>query len=382
MAGTFVLLLGACKASPDGKPGDGDADAGGGATGDGDSDGAGGGGGESTGDGDMENVATGGSLSEGDVLSARYPGDEGIESDPAVLFFDDFEEGWTKWNSPTADTQFLTIESGELSHSGDNYLRSTVTKEDLEIEEYISSSTRLNLARPTETLYFRFYAQFKGISVTPHHWVRVAAGDDDYESSGLANTVPAGDDGFWFDFDASTDDVFNFYVYWHQMRSGRCNNGTAEPGCEGDQGSTYHYGNVFRPPEQSPFPRDEWICIEMRAEANTVGQSDGSLAFWIGDELVGEYRAGSPEGTWLRDSFHVGGCDFSACTEPEPFEGFDFRTSSTVHFKQLFLDAYYERGSTANKRTILEARGLSVLDEQTIYYDDVVVAEERIGCRR
>ena len=120
----------------------------------------------------------------------------------------------------------------------------------------------------------------------------------------------------------------------------------------------------------------------MRAEANTVGQNDGSLAFWIEDELIGEYRAGSPEGTWLRDSFHVGGCDFSACTEPVPFEGFDFRTSEAVEFKQIFLDAYYERDSTANKRATLEDRGLSVLDEQTIYYDDVVVAEERIGCRR
>jgi hypothetical protein len=30
----------------------------------------------------------------------------------------------------------------------------------------------------------------------------------------------------------------------------------------------------------------------------------------------------------------------------------------------------------------LEGRGLTVSDEQTILYDDVVVATERIGCRR
>ena len=44
-------------------------------------------------------------------------------------------------------------------------------------------------------------------------------------------------------------------------------------------------------------------------------------------------------------------------------------------------DAYYERGSTQRRRERLEDRGLTLADEQTIDYDDVVIAEERIGCR-
>ena len=87
-------------------------------------------------------------------------------------------------------------------------------------------------------------------------------------------------------------------------------------------------------------------------------------------------------GTWLRDSFHTGGCEFSACTEPVPFEGFDFRSDQDVLFKTFVLDAYYERGSSAAKRDELEARGIVVDDAQTILYDDVVIATERIGCRR
>jgi hypothetical protein len=31
---------------------------------------------------------------------------------------------------------------------------------------------------------------------------------------------------------------------------------------------------------------------------------------------------------------------------------------------------------------VLEGRGLTVSDEQTIYYDDVIAATERIGCAR
>ena len=51
-------------------------------------------------------------------------------------------------------------------------------------------------------------------------------------------------------------------------------------------------------------------------------------------------------------------------------------------FKSIFLDAYYERDTSASKRAELESRGLTVSDEQTILYDDVVVATERIGCRQ
>jgi hypothetical protein len=102
---------------------------------------------------------------------------------------------------------------------------------------------------------------------------------------------------------------------------------------------------------------------------------------YINDTLVGSYGPSTPNGTWLRDSFHENGCEFSACTEPAPFEGFDFRTSSDVRFKEFFLDAYYERDTTANRRANLEERGLVVSGEQTIHYNDVVIATERIGCR-
>ena len=113
------------------------------------------------------------------------------------------------------------------------------------------------------------------------------------------------------------------------------------------------------------------------AEANQVGQTDGSLSLWIDDVPVGSYGPGYPAGTWLRETFHEGGCEFSACEPPSPFEGFDFRTSSDVRFKEVILDAYYERDTSAAKRAELEARGLQVSDEQTILYDDVVVATER-----
>jgi hypothetical protein len=317
----------------------------------------------------------------GDSLTDRHPDEASLLTDPAVIFHDDFEQGWGRWDAPDGDTDHLVIETdGGAAHAGSGYLRSTVTEADLDAEEYISSSTRVTFPTRVDTLYWRFYARFVGVAPTPHHWVRVAAGTEGYDSSGLANTVPPGDEGFWFDFDANLDDQFNLYVYWHEMRSGRCNDGSTTPGCDGDQGSSYHYGNTFAPAEQEPFARDTWLCIELMAKANTVGSSDGSLAFAVDDAILGDFRPGYPDGTWLRDSFHPGGCEFSACTDPVSFEGFEFRTSADVRFKSVFLDAYYERETTAERRAELEGRGLTVSSEQTILYDDVVVATTRIGC--
>lgn len=47
------------------------------------------------------------------------------------------------------------------------------------------------------------------------------------------------------------------------------------------------------------------------------------------------------------------------------------------------MDARHARAGTTARRTMtLEDRGLTVSHEQTILYDDVVVATERLGCRR
>jgi len=365
------------------RSGDGDGDGNGDGDGDGDGNGNGDGDGDGNGNGDGDGDGDGDPSPSGDTLSDRYPGDVGLADDPAVLFFDDFEAGWGRWDAPGADTQYLSLlTDGASAHAGSGYLQSSVTRADLDATEYISSQSHINFADPVDVVYLRYYARFVGTAPTPHHWVRMTAGVPGFNGSGRANMVPAGDEGFWFDFDANTDDVFNFYVYWHRMRSGRCNDGSTASGCEGDQGSTYHYGNVFRPPAQAPFPRDAWFCIEMSARANAVGGSDGALAFWVDDQSVGDYRQGHPDGTWLRDSFHTGGCEFSACTAPQPFEGFDFRSSADVQFKGFVLDAYYERGSSANRRATLEDRGIVVSDAQTVLYDDVVIATERVGCRR
>ncbi|MCB9497389.1 MAG: hypothetical protein H6686_10940 [Fibrobacteria bacterium] len=306
----------------------------------------------------------------GKLLRDLHPGDAGMDSNPNVLFHGDFEHGFDGWGWHTPGDDRVAVDSvSGGAHGGKAFLRARVTRAHLASDPYVSSQIGRELAQPVPRIYWRFHAKFVGATATPHHWVRMAAGTPGFQSDGLANTVPAGDQGFWFDLDARRGDLFAFYVYWYKMRSGRCNDGTAVPGCAGDQGTTYHYGNNFVPADQEAFPRDRWFCLEIGAQANTVGESDGSLALWRDDSLVGEYKPGAPRGRWLRDNFFTWGEYYRP---DQDFEGFDFRSSPSVLFKKIVLDAYYQENTLASDAP----------DTQEILYDDVVVATTRIGCRR
>jgi len=307
-------------------------------------------------------------------ISTGYPKDNGIGGDPRVLLYANFENGLTGFTRYTQDSSHIAVlTDAVIANGGEKYLRAQVTRTQLAANPYISANAQYDFSRRVPLVYWRFYARFVGTTAVPHHWVRVGAGDPTFQSDGLANTVPAGDKGFWFDLDARRDQFFNFYVYWYQMRSGRCNDGTTVPGCAGDQGTTYFYGNNFTPAGQSAFPRDAWFCLEIMAKANAVGQKDGELALWKNDALVGEYRTGIPRGRWLRDNFYSWGPYFQ---DVQAFEGFDFRSSSDVLLKRITLDAYYEKGSLDDL-----AMTTPVPEAQIILYDDVVVATERIGCK-
>ena len=311
---------------------------------------------------------TGGGGASG-FISAHYPRDVGIAADPRVLFASDFENGLAGWTRYTNDTDHITVlTDATLAHAGTHFLRAQVTRTQLAANANISANAQYDFATRVPEVYWRFHTRFVGQTASPHHWVRVAAGMPSYQSDGLANTVPPGNQGFWFDLDASQGKTFAFYAYWYKMRSGRCNDGSATPGCAGDQGSTYYYGNNFNPAGQTAFAPDSWFCLEIRAKANTVGQSDGELTLWKDDALVGEYKPGTPRGRWLRDNFYSWGQYY---IDEQAFEGFDFSSDANVLLKRVTLDAYYQ----------VDTLPASAPEAQVIVYDDVVIATSRIGCR-
>jgi hypothetical protein len=56
------------------------------------------------------------------------------------------------------------------------------------------------------------------------------------------------------------------------------------------------YGDNFYPEPKFLVERDRWYCCELMVKANTVGQRDGRIAFWVDGKLKGDFA-----GLRLRD---------------------------------------------------------------------------------
>jgi hypothetical protein len=101
-------------------------------------------------------------------IAARYPGDVGIGSDPAVIFADDFESYssatnlTSRWNEAyhTANIRIAT-ESGRF-FSGKKALEFTVPQQSSEV----SNTVAKYVSPGRNVLFLRYYAKFdKGFNV-------------------------------------------------------------------------------------------------------------------------------------------------------------------------------------------------------------------------
>ena len=97
------------------------------------------------------------------------------------------------------------------------------------------------------------------------------------------------------------------------------------------------WGNHFGPDEPNYFPVGRWFCLEIMMLANTLGEHDGEMAYWVDDELV-----------------HLE-------------TGMMWRTIDELSMNRVRVQHYI---------TESDAEGHS----NRVWFDDVVVSTERIGC--
>ncbi|MCK4283407.1 MAG: hypothetical protein KAX44_03745 [Candidatus Brocadiae bacterium] len=291
-------------------------------------------------------------LPEGDGLAAKYPGDRGIEDDPAVVFADDFETadlgrvpsgyhkgGNSKWDNTWGGC--LITEQAEGVHSGKKAVEMTVVQTGsgpgggLALEKFFEKGF--------DTLFLRYYAKFEKNTELyhggAHNGGRIAA-----VAPGAPPTSPGlrpdGSNQFILRLDSwrTREEVPSpgylvVYVY-HMDQGGRW----------GDQ--FFPSGKVFPPDRQLfgdefvPRPefipeRDRWYCYEFMLQANTPGERDGRVAFWVDGKLVGD------------------------------FPNIRFRNVATLKPDRVQIALY-----TQNRR---------VRKDVTMWYDDVVAATSYIG---
>jgi hypothetical protein len=228
-------------------------------------------------------------------IAARYPGDVGIASDPAVIFADDFESYATaaglstRWNEIFHSTNVrIASESGTFP-SGSKALELTVPKQSGEV-----SNNAVKYVNPgRDVLFLRYYAKFDtGFNVlgSSHNGGTISAR---YCCPGERAD---GYNKFFVSYEAWRDATgtanpgeLNVYVYhpdqrdvWgdHFFPTGRVLPFDRKPG---DFGPEF----VARPDVIPVLGR--WYCYELMVKANAPGQRDGRIAVWLDGKLIADF---------------------------------------------------------------------------------------------
>jgi len=296
-------------------------------------------------------------------LAAKYPGDKGIEKNPAVIFATGFETektltDFTMLRAP----QTITINTNpKFVHSGQNSTQVTATR-----GKDSGGALIYRWEKGVDQLYFRFYCRFHEDTCHPHHFVNIGACAPGKETEGNAGKRPKGNELFSTTIEPPSDARdWCLYTYWHQMHSWQNEDGTPNNPPEGDGRS--FYGNVFNPLKKTNnFERGKWTCVEFMLKANTPGKFDGEQAVWINGRKTMHWKTGCIEGTWFRDKFRIEG-NFN--TNPKPFEGFNWRTDPNLKINRINLQWYVSDRVTEN----------AAVDRNIVHFDDVVIGTEYIG---
>jgi hypothetical protein len=233
-------------------------------------------------------------------LAAKYPGDIGIASDPAVILVDDFEsytepaELKNNWTSVfQGDNVRLTREPGNV-YAGKQALEFFSPKQSTEQGNALLKV----LTQEVSTLYLRYYSKFdtsfdgrggghNGSTISAHYNVNGKA-TPGVPANGT-NKFLAAFENVLSDPNVRNPGFYNLYLYHPEQRSewgdhifpnGEVSPYTSLPGNFGP-------GFVKRPNVIPDLGR--WYCHEMMVKANTPGQRDGQITLWLDGEIIADF---------------------------------------------------------------------------------------------
>jgi hypothetical protein len=280
-------------------------------------------------------------------LADRYPGDVGIENDPAVVFTADFEQATvadvaSRWDDSRNTAGMSLVPLVPPASLGLQGLQMTAV-----MGQDTGGHLYKLLAPGYDRLYARFYLRFPPDHHPVHHFVHMGGYNPPTPwPQGGAGERPNGDERFTSGIEPlGAAWNWDFYSYWMHMR--------------GNPGGPEFWGNIFNPDPPVPVVRGEWICVELMMAVNNPPDSyNGEQAFWINGELGHHLGEGFPNGYWVWDKF------YPDPNEP-PFEGFQWRMDSDLRLNFLWLLYYMTDGPGGQTDTVV--------------FDDLVVATEYIG---
>jgi hypothetical protein len=277
-------------------------------------------------------------LPEGPGLSATYPGDAGIDKDPAVLFSDNFESGdFKKWAESSGN---ITIHE-DKPNNGSKCVQSEMIRgknEGGEAKKWFMPGADQVFAR----VYVKFSADYQYV----HHFIWMSANQkkNKWSSFGKAGLKPNGLTHFstgmepWFAWGKNEPPgELNLYTYYMDM--------------DVDKKMNKYWGNGFFPngpgkgqqagPDKVIPKLDTWQCWEFMIKANTPGKADGEQAMWLDGKLAGH------------------------------FTGIRWRDDADLRINCFWLEHYgFDPGDPTKQYW---------KDKQTVWFDDVVISTKYIG---
>ncbi len=311
-------------------------------------------------------------------LAVRYPGDVGIENDSSVVFTENFEsvsvadldQRWTQISNKNNAVLSMVKDNTTLGEG-----RTCLEMKGVKGQNTGGHLWKL-LDKGYDQLYARFYCKFAPDAPYVHHFVHLSGkvNSPPYPEGG-AGTRPTGADRFSTSIDlvgrkvADPPGAWSFYSYWSEMHSWQTREGIP------DGRPNPYYGNLFGPIEPLQAKRGEWQCVEIMVRLNDPEKRNGEQAFWIDGKLIERYGPGTIEGTWANDSFRRTGV---LNTNPQPFEGFRWRTTDKLKINIFWLEYYlahvFENDYNPHDPDIPYNDNVA-----RVYFDNVVLATEYIG---
>lgn len=242
-----------------------------------------------------------GGLPEGDNgIGAKHPGDVGIETDPAVIFADDFESYTQasdlnrRWDA-VYQNQYVRIatEAGNV-YAGKQALEFTLPQQDAEL----SDATDKVLSPERDVVFLRYYSKFQppydvvgsshnGSSISAHYFINGQATPGvpaDGTNKFLANL-----ENWRGDTATPSPGLLNIYIYHPEQRSQWGDHffptGTVLP----NSSQPFDFGPNFVSRADFLPELGRWYCFEYMLRANTPGQRDGRIAIWVDGALKGDF---------------------------------------------------------------------------------------------
>lgn len=290
-------------------------------------------------------------------LAAKYPGDKGIEDDPAVIFVEKFDAG--SLDKILDEERWETVVERESMSLSDDVPEDSGDRTSLLVTHQGGQGEGGQLYRRLppghDRVFARTYVKFDEDCADIHHFGTHLGGFNPSTPwpQGGAGTRPDGSKRFTSGVEPNGKDwAWDFYSYWQGMRV---------------HGDGRYWGTPFHAhAERKPVERGKWICVEMMLKMNSPGKSDGEQAFWIDGKLwradgqvVSHIGPGFPRGQW------TGGWWSPDANATGAFEGFNWRDSDKLTVNYLWNYVYITKAPRGHV--------------SKVWFDNIVVAKDYVG---